>query len=100
MLAYQSDARYLRFYERSWADPERRVENTRNLLRKLIESQTEEPRLTYQLAITLRGDRKMIGTLGLRISGKDATEGDIGYEIAPEYWNRGYVTEAAHAMVA
>lgn len=99
MLVYQSDPRYLRFYEREWADPEHRVENTRKLLQKFLDSQKEQPRTKFQLAITLPDEGRLIGSVGIRIKSADATEGDIGYELAPEYWNRGYATEAARAMV-
>ena len=30
----------------------------------------------------------------------DALEADIGYELAPDQWGRGYATEAARAIVA
>jgi RimJ/RimL family protein N-acetyltransferase len=29
----------------------------------------------------------------------DATEGDIGYELAPQHWGHGYATEAARAIL-
>ncbi|TDJ25056.1 MAG: N-acetyltransferase [Gammaproteobacteria bacterium] len=28
-----------------------------------------------------------------------ANEGDIGYELSPDYWGRGFATEAAKAML-
>ena len=29
----------------------------------------------------------------------DARQADIGYELDPDYWQQGYASEAAHAMV-
>lgn len=42
-------------------------------------------------------DKKLIGAIGLHDEGSDKAE--IGYWIAIPYWNQGYVTEAAKAIV-
>lgn len=92
VLAYQSDPRYLRYYEWTEAD-------ARSFVQRFVEWQAEEPRLKYQVAITLAEDGTLIGNCGVRLAEAGAEVGDLGYEIAPATWGRGYATEAAEAMV-
>ena len=42
-------------------------------------------------------DQKLIGAIGLHDEGSDKAE--LGYWIAIPYWNKGYVTEAAKAII-
>lgn len=95
VLAYQSDPRYLRYYE--WT--ERTEADARSFVQRFVEWQAEEPRLKYQVAITLAEDGTLIGNCGVRLAEAGAEVGDLGYEIAPATWGRGYATEAAEAMV-
>jgi len=50
--------------------------------------------------ITLPGSETAIGNCGVRTDEPGALVGDIGYELNPKYWGRGYATEAARAMLA
>ncbi len=50
-------------------------------------------------AITLRTDRKLIGTIGLELE-QENERAELGYWIGKPYWNYGYATEAARAVVA
>ena len=52
-------------------------------------------------AVTLRTDGTLIGTVGLvfRIH-LPYNDAELGYWIGKSYWNRGYCTEAANAVVA
>jgi ribosomal-protein-alanine N-acetyltransferase len=95
VLAYQSDPRYLRYYE--WT--ERTPEAARAFVQMFVAHQREQPRTKFQLAVTLKSDGQLIGNCGIRMASIDAHEGDIGYELAPCHWGRGYATEAARAMV-
>jgi ribosomal-protein-alanine N-acetyltransferase len=97
MLAYQSDPRYLRYYSAERA--ERIAEDAHRLLEMFLTAQVKQPRTAFQLAMTLRDDGRLIGNAGVRMESADATEGDMGCEIAPDYWNRGYATEATRAML-
>ena len=49
--------------------------------------------------MTLKTRSRLIGNCGIRIATVAAYEADIGYELSPEHWGRGYVTEAARAIV-
>jgi RimJ/RimL family protein N-acetyltransferase len=64
----------------------------------LIGYQAESPRRKFQLAVTLDGT--LIGNCGIRRKDGNESEADIGYELHPEHWGKGYATEAARAVVA
>ncbi len=96
VLAYQSDPRYLRYY--AWEN--RSEEDVREFVRMLAGLKREEPRTKFQFAVTLRADGRLIGNCGVRKRSPEAREADIGYELDPNYWGRGYATEAASAWLA
>ncbi|HUZ00168.1 MAG TPA: GNAT family N-acetyltransferase [Thermomicrobiaceae bacterium] len=94
ILAYWSDPRYQRYYP-----PEANVERAvRDLVGRIVAAQAEEPRRTWQLAIVDRQGR-LVGNAGVRVNDPVLAEGNIGYELSPEHWGRGYATEAARAML-
>jgi RimJ/RimL family protein N-acetyltransferase len=95
VLAYQVDPRYLRYY--AWR--ERTPEAVRAFVQMFLDQQREQPRLRYQLAVTLGSNHQLIGNCGIRMASVDAYEGDVGYELAPVHWGYGYATEAARAIV-
>ena len=95
VLAYQRDPRYLRFYE--WAD--RGEEDVRQFVQMFIEHQRQQPRTRFQLAVTLRNGGRLIGNAGIRLNGVDSHAAEIGYELAPDEWGKGYATEAAGEIV-
>ena len=94
-LEYESDPLYLRYYE--WT--ERTPESVQEFVGWFLANQQQVPRFKFQLAITLKSNNLLIGNCGVRMDKVDALEADIGYELDPEYWNHGYATESAHAMV-
>ena len=95
VLSYQSDPRYLRYYP--WSD--RTEADAREFVQQQIANQSETPRRKFQLVITLPDQPGLIGNCGIRRKPDNEWEADIGYELAPEYWGRGYATEAARALV-
>ena len=95
VLAYQTDPLYLRYYE--WTD--RTPEAVQAFVHRFLAQQQEQPRTKFQLAIRLKASRQLIGNCGLRMEAAEAQEADIGYELSPRQWGRGYATEAARAIV-
>ena len=85
----------MKFYP--WND--RTEAEVRDFVQMFVEQQAEQPRRRFQFAITFPGSGRLIGNCGLRRKPENDREADIGYELAPEYWNQGYATEAAKAMV-
>ena len=96
ILAYQSDPRYLRYY--AWTG--RTEAEVRAFVGMFIGWQSEQPRTKYQLAIAMRAGGRLIGNRGVRLVAPGAHVAEIGYELAPDEWGRGYATEAARAIVA
>jgi len=95
VLAYQRNPLYLRYNE--WT--ERTPEAVRDFIRMFLDHQEQEPRLKFQFAVTLKSTGQLIGNCGVRRASVDACEGDIGYELDPDHWNKGYGTEAAQAIL-
>jgi ribosomal-protein-alanine N-acetyltransferase len=95
VLVYQQDPRYLRFTP--WT--ERTPEAGQDFVQMFLDQQRAQPRLKYQLALTLKSNHRLVGNCGIRLETADAYEGDIGYELSPQYWGFGYATEAARAIV-
>jgi len=92
---YQSDPLYLRY--NSWT--ERTPEAVQEFVGWFLSQQTQTPRIKYQLAVVLKSNSQLIGNCGVRMDAPAALEADMGYELAPEHWQRGYATEASRAIV-
>lgn len=95
---YQLDPMYLRYYP--WTPKDRSPEAVRDFVAGFMSYRTESPRTRYQLAVTLKPEGVLIGNCGIRRSSADQTTADLGYELDPKYWGRGYASEAAEAMVS
>lgn len=94
--AYQVDPRYLRYYHQST----RSEADARAFVQMFVRQQFARPRSKFQLAMILRTSGELIGNCGIRLAlGRDGSA-DLGYEVAPDHWGRGYATEAARAMLA
>ena len=51
-----------------------------------------------QFAVVSRGEHAAIGYCGFHHHPELPGEIEIGYRLHPDYWNRGLITEAAHAV--
>ena len=97
VLEYQSDPLYLRYYE--WTERDRTPEAVQEFVGWFLDNQKQNPRIKFQLAVTLKSNNLLIGNCGVRMDTSDSVEADIGYELDPKHWNHGYATEATHAIV-
>ncbi len=95
VLAYQSHPLYLRY--NPWT--ERTPEAVRAFVQRFIDQQQAQPRHRFQLAIVLKASGELIGNCGIRSDAPGAREADLGYELAPAHWGRGYATEAVRALL-
>lgn len=95
VLEYQSDPLYLRYYE--WT--ERTPDAVQEFVGWFLDHQQQNPRIAFQLAVTLKSNHLLIGNCGVRMDKPHAFQADIGYELDPKYWNQGYASEATHAIV-
>ena len=95
MHAWQTDPRYLEHYpvtHVSWYE-------TRDLVKRFLAWQAEQPRCRRQLAICLRGTGELIGCAGVRCASEGAATADVGFELDPDHWRFGYGTEAMGCLV-
>jgi RimJ/RimL family protein N-acetyltransferase len=95
VLAYQQDPLYLRYYE--WTSRTR--EEVRAFMKRFLDQQIQVPRIKFQFAVTLKSGGQLIGNCGIRRDSPAAREADMGYELDPKHWRKGYATEAARAVL-
>jgi [ribosomal protein S5]-alanine N-acetyltransferase len=95
VLDYQQEPLYLRYNE--WDS--RTPDQVREFIQMFLDYQKQEPRIKFQLAITLKSSEQLIGNCGIRKGSVEAQEADLGYELDPGYWGKGYATEAARIML-
>ncbi|MGZ9223477.1 MAG: GNAT family N-acetyltransferase [Anaerolineales bacterium] len=95
VLAYQQDPLYLRYNE--WTS--RSAEEVRQFVQMFLDQQKQEPRIKFQFVITVKPTGQLIGNCGVRRNSPETHEGDIGYELDPRFWGKGYATEAARAVL-
>jgi RimJ/RimL family protein N-acetyltransferase len=95
VLEYQTDPLYLRY--NTWT--ERTPESVQEFVGWFLDQQGQVPRIKYQLAVLLKSSGQLVGNCGVRMDKADDVEANIGYELDPKYWNYGYATEAAHAIL-
>lgn len=73
------------------------MENSREIIRSVLSAEE-----TY--AVTLKGDDRAIGSIGLMIGAASNLsipdhEGEIGYWIAVPFWGQGYIPEATYELI-
>ena len=73
--------------------------DTREFLRRAISLQHENPRTHFDLAIILKNQGRLIGGCSIRMLNLELREGNIGYCLNREYWDKGYATEAARTLI-
>lgn len=96
VYAYQTHPSYLRFYH--WE--QRLPDEVQAFVQRFVDNQQAEPRIRFQLAVVLPGSQQLIGNCGIRLPEVEAYEAEIGYELDPAHWGKGYATEVAREMVA
>jgi len=70
------------------------LEQTKTFHEGAIKSIYSQPRLQYELAITLKSNTRQIGGCGIFLNKKNHKKAKIGYTIHPDYWGKGFATEA------
>ncbi|MDZ8240383.1 MAG: GNAT family protein [Nostoc sp. ChiQUE01a] len=95
VFTYQSDPLYLLYSH--WTH--RKQKDVREFVQMFINQQLEQPRTSFQLAVVLKTENRLIGNCGIRVNDPELREANIGYELNPQYWGLGYATEAAQAIL-
>jgi ribosomal-protein-alanine N-acetyltransferase len=76
------------------------TEDTKNFVQRALAYQKEQPRRNFDLTIISKEEGALIGGCSIRVSDPDNREGFIGYLLRRQYWQRGYATESAKALIA
>ncbi len=76
------------------------AQDTLVFIRKAIAGRNDFPRLSFDLVLIDRLDTRLIGACGIYVRNTGNKEGEIGYVLNRCFWNQGYVSEAAHRLVA
>jgi ribosomal-protein-alanine N-acetyltransferase len=74
-------------------------EMTQTFLSGMLKAQETWPRSAVELVLELKGDRRVIGAIGLRLKDERNRTADIGYVLNRSNWGCGYTTEAARAIL-
>jgi RimJ/RimL family protein N-acetyltransferase len=74
-------------------------DETREFVERAIASSLEEPRLKFELAITLKEDGRLLGGGGIRAADERFHAADMGYCLRRDAWSKGVGTEAAKGLI-
>jgi len=75
------------------------LEQTKSFLENAIKYTDEIPRLNYELCITLKDSKIQIGGCGIFIKKENSTSAMLGYTLNPDFWEKGYATEATKGLI-
>lgn len=84
-------SRYCRWH------PHKSIEETKQLL-KMYKSQAESG-FNYRWGIELKSNGALIGVIDVIDLSDDKKTAEVGYVLAYDYWNNGYLTEALKAVI-
>lgn len=93
--AYANDPEVVRFMP--WG-PNTEAD-TLEFLRRASGQALTDPRVGYELAITVRETDGLVGAIGLHVTNESSNEAMLGYCLARPAWGKGYATEASQAML-
>ena len=93
--SYASDPEVVRYMD--WGP--NTEEETKAFISRSISSQKEKPRREYNLAITLKREKELIGGCSLCVESPENKEALIGYCLNRQFWNKGYATETTEALL-
>jgi RimJ/RimL family protein N-acetyltransferase len=75
------------------------IEETKKLVKSIIEVQNDEFRKLYSWKIIRKDSGQFIGMAGITLSANRFRLGEIFYELLPSEWGQGYATEIAKTLI-
>lgn len=72
-------------------------EDTLNFINMCISQQSEEPRKSFEMAITMTETGKLLGAIGIRV--RSYNKSDIGYWVRRDFWGKGIASEATNGLL-
>jgi RimJ/RimL family protein N-acetyltransferase len=95
VYAYVKDPAYWK-YQAGEVPTEDRV---KALVSWTVREQSLRPRLNYYLAVADSKSGDLVGEAVLKVIPPGHGQGEIGFGVAPAFWQKGYATEVARALV-
>lgn len=92
---YAQDAETTKFLE--WGP--NTLKETTVFLNESLDFQKEQPRTTFDMAIIVEADNKLIGACSIAIIDRKNRLAALGYVLHSAAWRKGYATEAALGLV-
>ncbi|KFE63739.1 GCN5-related N-acetyltransferase [Hyalangium minutum] len=92
---YESDPEVVRYQSHGVRTPEESLK----YIRDSRATATESPRRIHDLAVVLREDGRLVGRCGLKVVDLEQREGALWYVLDRSQWGKGYISEAAEAML-
>ena len=93
--AYGSDPEVTRYMPWGPNSPE----DTAAFMAQVLEQQATWPRLDLSLAIELKAEARVVGSIALHLRDIPNTAVEMGYVLRRDLWGQGIVSEAAAAMI-
>ncbi len=75
-------------------------EDTRAFIGRAVTTRLDDPRTTYELAVTQSVGGKLVGGCGIHAISFSNRSAFMGYCLHRDAWGHGYATEAASALLA
>jgi RimJ/RimL family protein N-acetyltransferase len=72
---------------------------TKEFLCHAIALNKQKQRTSYEFAIVLQSNNRLIGGCGIRLKDTNQAVGDMGYCLHPNYWGHGYGTETGKELL-
>ncbi len=92
---HESDPVVVRYQSQDVRTPEQ----SRDYILRVMALAHETPRRVYDLAVVLRDGNRLIGRCGMSITDPELREATLWYVLDRSQWGRGYIPEAAGALV-
>ncbi len=74
-------------------------EQTLAFIERAIASRGRDPRLHFELAITMQGHGRLVGGAGIHVADKGFLAAGIGYCLRRDAWGEGFATETAAGLI-
>lgn len=75
------------------------IEETKEIVRPIIDDQKIEVRKSYFWKIVKKGSDEFIGIAGMTLSANKFKLGEIYYKLFPSQWGHGYATEVSKVLI-
>ncbi|NQZ44600.1 MAG: GNAT family N-acetyltransferase [Flavobacteriaceae bacterium] len=76
------------------------LEATKRIVESWLQDLEVAPIQNLTLAITLNGTDTFIGLFGMKLGSRKFGRAEVWYKLLPEFWCKGYATEALRSMIA